>query len=180
MHNLLHICEDVKQFGTIGSYSAFKFENYLYTIKKSLKVCGKPLEQIVNRIIEKRNVQESFSTSSKNHLIIYYNKNKTKVNRIEFDGYMLSSKNPNNCCILLNGTIVTINDIYLKNNILYFTVKKHLSIKPFFTFPCDSTLIGIYELCDNEADLSYTIVIVNQISNVLKQIMLCLLMIIQV
>lgn len=35
VHNLIHICNDVKRFGTIDSYSAFKFENYLYTIKKS-------------------------------------------------------------------------------------------------------------------------------------------------
>lgn len=60
MHNLLHICEDVKRFGTIDSYSAFKFGNFLYTIKKLLKVSGQPLEQVVNRIIEKKALSKTF------------------------------------------------------------------------------------------------------------------------
>lgn len=85
VRNLLHICDDVKRFGTINSYSAFKFENYLYTIKKSLKISGKPLEQIANRIIEKRNVEKSFLNPSKDYPTIHYNKNKTKVKRVEFD-----------------------------------------------------------------------------------------------
>lgn len=82
VHNLLHICNDVKRFGTIDSYSAF-FENYLYTIKKSLKVSGKSLQQIAKaRIIEKRNIEKNFSNPSKDYPIIHCNKNKTKVNRV--------------------------------------------------------------------------------------------------
>lgn len=164
MHNLLHICEDVKRFGTIDSYSAFKFENYLYTIKKSLKVSRRPLEQIVNRIIEKRNVEKKFANASKDYPIIYYNKNKTKINKVELNGYFLSLKTPNNCCILSSNAIATVNNIYIKNNILYFTVTQHLSIKPFFTSPCDSTVVGIYKLSNSEADLSYITVTADQIA----------------
>lgn len=164
VHNVLHICDDVKRFGTINSYSAFKFENYLYTIKKSLKISGKPLEQIANRIIEKRNVEKSFLNPSKDYPIIHYNKNKTKVKRVEFDGFILSRKNLDNCCILSNNTIATMNDIYLKNNILYFRVQQHVSIEPFFTSPCDSTLVGIYKLPLSEAVLSYATVTSDEIS----------------
>lgn len=56
------------------------------------------------------------------------------------------------------------NNIYLKNNILHFRVKQHLSIKPFFTSPCDSMLVGIYKLSDSEADLSHATVTADQIS----------------
>lgn len=126
------------------------------------KVSGKPLEQIANRMIEKRNTEKNFSNPSKDFPIIYYNKNKTKVNKVEFDGFILSSKNGNNCCVLSNSIIATVNDIYLKNNVLYFR-KQHLSIEPFFTSPCDSTLVGIYKLSDSEADL-YATVTADQIS----------------
>ncbi|XP_011688337.1 PREDICTED: uncharacterized protein LOC105450269 [Wasmannia auropunctata] len=162
VHNLLHICEDVKRFETIDSYSAFKYENYLYTIKKSLQVSGKPLEQIANRIIEKRNIEKNFRYSMKDYPIIYYDKNKTRVKRVEFDGFMLSSNNPDNCCSLINNIIATVNDIYFSNNILYFRVTQHLSVEPFFSSPCDSTLVGIYKI--SEAVLSYAIVTANEIS----------------
>lgn len=36
-HNLLHICLDVKKFGHLDAYSAFKFENYMSAVKKNLE-----------------------------------------------------------------------------------------------------------------------------------------------
>ena len=33
VHNLLHICDDVSNFGPLDSYSAFCFENYLGILK---------------------------------------------------------------------------------------------------------------------------------------------------
>ena len=52
VHNLIHIVNDVKKFGPLDSFSAFKFENYLYKLKNQLRVSKSPLEQIHNRILE--------------------------------------------------------------------------------------------------------------------------------
>lgn len=87
----------------------------------------------------------------------------TEIKKLEFDGYMLSSKNPNNCCILSSGIIATINNIDFKNNILYFTVKQYFSVKPLFTSPRNSILLGIYEISCNKTDVSNAIVTTDQI-----------------
>lgn len=34
VHNLLHITEDVRKYGTLDKFSAFKFEKYMYSIKR--------------------------------------------------------------------------------------------------------------------------------------------------
>ncbi|XP_067207161.1 uncharacterized protein [Linepithema humile] len=43
IHNMLHICADVKKFGPLDMFSAFRFENYMSTIKRHLRKNEKPL-----------------------------------------------------------------------------------------------------------------------------------------
>lgn len=69
-HNLLHLCEDVKKYGHLDSFSAFRFENYMTVIKTKLRKKGKPLQQVAIRYAEMEAV-DHFSSStpvSKNHL----------------------------------------------------------------------------------------------------------------
>lgn len=52
VHVLLHIQEDVRRYGEIGSYSAFRFENHQREVKKHVKNHTKILQQINNRLEE--------------------------------------------------------------------------------------------------------------------------------
>lgn len=56
VHNLLHIVNDVKKFGSMDSFSAFPFENYLQSIKKLIRKSEKPAQQIANRLNEKDSI----------------------------------------------------------------------------------------------------------------------------
>ncbi|KAJ8963598.1 hypothetical protein NQ314_005497 [Rhamnusium bicolor] len=49
IHNLLHICNDSKNFGILSNFHAFPFENYMQDIKKMLRKNEKPLQQIICR-----------------------------------------------------------------------------------------------------------------------------------
>jgi hypothetical protein len=53
VHALLHVADDVKRFGTLYSYSAYRFENRYGLVKKYLRKNGKPLQQLVKRLHEK-------------------------------------------------------------------------------------------------------------------------------
>lgn len=57
IHNLLHLCDDVKKFGILQEYSAYRFENYMQKIKGYIRRKDKVLQQIVNRIY-KENILE--------------------------------------------------------------------------------------------------------------------------
>lgn len=54
VHNLHHITTDVKNYGSLDSFSSFPFENYLGTLKKLLRKPNCILSQIVNRIHEQK------------------------------------------------------------------------------------------------------------------------------
>lgn len=56
VHNLLHICDDVKRFDPLYMFDAFPFENYMQVLKKFVRKGDKPIEQIVRRIYEQDNI----------------------------------------------------------------------------------------------------------------------------
>ena len=59
-HNLIHLPDDVLRFGSLPNFAAYPFENYLQVLKKMLRKCDRPLQQIVRRVTELENVKTSF------------------------------------------------------------------------------------------------------------------------
>ncbi|XP_052899213.1 uncharacterized protein LOC128305682 [Anopheles moucheti] len=53
VHNLLHINEEVEQFGPLNTISSYPFENELQRLKRLLRSGRKSLEQVINRISER-------------------------------------------------------------------------------------------------------------------------------
>lgn len=43
VHNLLHLCDEVRKFSSVDNFSAFPFENFMIQIKKVLRKFEKPL-----------------------------------------------------------------------------------------------------------------------------------------
>jgi hypothetical protein len=55
IHNLCHLSEECRRLGALENFSCFIFENHLGKLKNLVKKSARPLEQLVNRIMEKRN-----------------------------------------------------------------------------------------------------------------------------
>lgn len=64
VHNLLHLCADVRKFGSLDSFSAFRFENYMMTIKRMIRKREKPLQQIARRYSEQEKAEMEKSETS--------------------------------------------------------------------------------------------------------------------
>lgn len=58
VHNLFHICADAKKYGALDNFSAFRFENYLGSLKEIIRTGRKPLEQIARRYSEMENFKK--------------------------------------------------------------------------------------------------------------------------
>lgn len=54
VHGLIHVANDVRAHGSLHSYSAFPFENYMRKLKSYVRKPEKPLQQVYNRIVEER------------------------------------------------------------------------------------------------------------------------------
>jgi CRISPR/Cas system-associated protein Csx1 len=68
IHNLIHLCDDVRIHGTLNLFSVFKYENFLQEIKKLIRKTDKPLQQLHRRFMEKKAIRctaVSFEKDSK-------------------------------------------------------------------------------------------------------------------
>lgn len=52
VHSLMHIVDDVKNYGNLDDYSAFVFESFMYVIKRCLYKHNDSLAELSNRIEE--------------------------------------------------------------------------------------------------------------------------------
>lgn len=155
IHNLLHLCDDVKYYGSINGFSAFPFENYMQYFKKFIRKGDKPLEQIVKRINEHDsilingvNVNQTFPKLSMEHddgpLLLNMKVDK-QYKKISFENFILTSSEPNNCCVF-QEIIIVIKNIITDNGKIILIGQKFLSVEDFYKIPCNSSDLGIYSV----------------------------------
>ncbi|XP_058056194.1 uncharacterized protein LOC131207591 [Anopheles bellator] len=53
IHLLTHVVDEVDRFGPLPTISTYSFENCLGQLKRKIKSCRRPLEQIANRVQER-------------------------------------------------------------------------------------------------------------------------------
>lgn len=147
VHNLVHVADDVKNNGSLGEYSAFKYENYMYKIKQKLKHSRYPLEQISNRIMEELyGSDDTCNCPDVPNFPVCHYKDKT-IFKVEYSSFKISLKSNDNICLLKNGQIIVIQSFNKIDNNLLCSAKYYLTSQPFFNSPCNSQLLGIHLVC---------------------------------
>lgn len=154
IHALTHLADDVRKFGTLDTFSAFRYENCLRKIKQFLRKVERPLQQIHNRLTE---LEYCLSFEKKHRKIgvhgthnvgpILPGINSPQYSTFSRADFILSIHNPNNCCGLNDGTIVSIENIATNtaNNALCIIGRKFIALSDLYTEPCNSSLLGIYK-----------------------------------
>lgn len=162
VHGLIHLVKDVKKFGPLDNFSAFKYENYLQTLKKLLKKYDKPLQQIVRRYFEheKNKVAEKLMTKETNHFTVDLKSIHTsgplihgccnpqyKIIRKENMTLRIDVQ-ADSCCALTDGTIVLIENIAHNKdlNVDVIIGRKFLYKEDFYNIPCSSSLLQIFSV----------------------------------
>lgn len=158
IHNLLHLCCDVRRFGPLDNFSAFRFENYMTSIKKRLRKSEKPLQQLLKRYQEIENVETlSLKHNYNNHKLYaceYLHNNgplpddfnvQAQYLKISNEEFNINCKghNDNKCCILKNGLCILVINIIEKNTDIFLIGKKLKCVKDVYKAPCKSSNFSI-------------------------------------
>lgn len=153
VHNLLHICDDVARFGTLDQFSAFRFENYLQSLKKLLRKPEKPLQQIIRRKYELNNIplhnnqSHCFPMLKKQHHLGPVINNISIVmqyKEVILSKFILKITKPDNCCYTVNKKIIIIKNIVSTTDGILLIAQEFLSLEDFYIKPCKSSSLGIY------------------------------------
>lgn len=155
VHNLLHLVGDVRNFGCLDDFSAFRFENHIRKIKQLVRKGDKPLQQIHRRLGEifackdysaEKNIEPS--QLKKNHFdgplvpSLHY-QNQFQI-LCKNSLYLNVRDSRNNCVLLKDGSIVEcLNFIETKNNSKHIVGKPFKIISNFYSAPFDSDKLNI-------------------------------------
>lgn len=158
IHNLFHLTEDVKNFGILDNFSAFKFENFMQVLKKLIRKSEKPLQQLFRRY-EAQHITTEIKKTNKLYPIksIYHSNgpllflsSNPQYKSAECTFFKLDANSKaNDCCGRLQDNI-----ILLLRNIAYSTESKELVIignefeckENYYNTPCDSSVLNIYKV----------------------------------
>lgn len=159
VHNLIHISDDVKNFGVLDSFSAFKFENFMQYLKKLVRKSHKPLQQLNNRYAELKNILHASNIKEKQCIrtptvrnlhtngILIDSCVDPQYKEVIFKDYVLRCNDQaNSCCGLRQGNIVFIENICFNTDINEFVIigKEYEERTDFFKIPCSSSMLDIY------------------------------------
>lgn len=153
VHNLLHLADDVKAFGSIENFSAFPFENNMMFIKKLVRKGDKPLQQIINRISERTIIDfdsnsSNFSdTCKKEHSqgpVIDRSLDVKQYEQIYLNDFFLSLKEVDNCCMLKDKSVVVIKNVIVHDKNTKIIGQRFLVIENFYMSPCESSKLNIF------------------------------------
>jgi len=154
IHNLLHLVADVRKFGILENFSAFRFENYMSTIKKLLRKGDKPLQQLSRRFGEIENVNEKFEKARGSELCLekehfdgpmHQNDNiKGQYKILRNSLYMIRCTDKrNNCCVLKNGEYIEVENIIQRKDEIFVIGKRLLIVQDLYDVPLKSSLLQI-------------------------------------
>ncbi|RZF37146.1 hypothetical protein LSTR_LSTR015336 [Laodelphax striatellus] len=166
VHGLIHLTDDVKKFGALDNFSAFKYENYLQTLKKLIRKADKPLQQICRRhtelekncIKQRKDSDYTGPTGSGLHYDgpLTENSMSPQYKKLIFQNVSLDTNNKGDgCCILKDNTVVLVKNIAHAVNSQELVVIGYdfKTITNSFEKPCKSSILNIYKVCHLSTNL---------------------------
>ena len=132
VHNLIHIHEDVRRYGTLDSISAFKYETLLGTLKRRIRGGSLPLQQVCGRITELADCPAKAT------------ENKPDKNKIVLINGTLNLKHEKESAVQLNDKTYCI--VLNKQTNGMVNIKRFKTIKSAYSYPINSEFLDIYHV----------------------------------
>ena len=163
VHGLVHLAEDVKNWGPLETFSAYPFENYLHSLKKLVRKPNHVLQQVVQRLLEKAQIP-AMPRERSNQLVRLltkpHNQGPLPVEDIylpctqykevhlrhgHFKTYAVCTNLPDNC-VKINGKVALVRNIFECHRGVYIMYEIFSSCEPFFHYPMNSSLLDIHKV----------------------------------
>ena len=165
VHYLIHLVDDVENFGPLPSWSGYWAENYLQMLKSLVKTKRLMLEQAVKRLheIDKHSISEKKASNvnsvSKEHSEgpLCQGALGKQYKKLKCFNFEIHTKEPNDIVFLENSQVLCVKNI-VKNdqNQIFLIGKMYLAYDDYFVSPVKSGAIDTFLLKDEylSAELS--------------------------
>lgn len=152
VHCLVHLADDVKLFGPLDNFSAFPFECFLGKLKKLVRQPKFPLQQVIRRLSER---SEKDAAEKQHHVSLKKKhtygpltenvRNCTQYKELHYSEFCISIAQGNNC-VRIGRHVALVRNIITDNasENIYLVYEQFTDASDFFTYPLDSSDLGIY------------------------------------
>lgn len=135
VHNIIHLTDGARMYGNLESFSCFKGENFMQSLKKKIKKPSQILEQIENRVYENWSLlngsQKTGVTTSKSYS----------------EGTLEMKTNFKDSCCLVDNVPFSIKKFVNVNGIKHIIGNRFTDPNDFFTRPVPSVdVLGIFQV----------------------------------
>ncbi|KAG9272098.1 hypothetical protein AMEX_G13048 [Astyanax mexicanus] len=149
VHNLVHLPEDARTYGTLDNFSAFKYENFMQKLKKLVRKPEFLLSQIVKRLSERpscRQKRERLQLIRK-HMsgplpTSLANAQAEQFKEIKTDTFTLKLDMANSL-VCIEGSVARVKNIIVSDNETYVAYSEFANQESFFDYPLASNTFGI-------------------------------------
>lgn len=154
VHCLIHLADECRNHGTLESFSAFKFENFMGVMKRHLRSTYKPLHQLIKRDAETKGQLVPKKDRDESNKILLKNKCKRQndfegeqFNTIVLYGVTLTNNNTNSCFKTKCGKIIILDMIIrTPQNDIFLLGYRFLEQEDYYNFPIASSELGIVKV----------------------------------
>lgn len=153
VHNLLHLVDCVRNFGSLDNFSSFEFENYMQFLLKKIHKYDKPLEQVIRRVTEENKILESLPNFNEcnsqwfiehNEGPLLNNCHPPQFRKFKTKDFSLNvARVADRFVELHDSTIVDIRNFACRNNTYVLIGYRYKRFQDFFTKPCPSSVLDI-------------------------------------
>ncbi|KAJ8680003.1 hypothetical protein QAD02_015790 [Eretmocerus hayati] len=158
-HNLMHLADDVENMDCpVMDYSAFPFENALKKIKDLAESGNKPLAQACNKIQDYVQCEKPVKKPEFESLSEKKSRGQYSYKNVKFRDCNISLSGNNNVVALNNGELMRIKSITSSSkncgpDQIVIKGTRVSIVGSAFTYPCDSSLLDIHRVRENELDM---------------------------
>lgn len=153
IHSLCHLSQECKDHGALDNFSAFIFENFLKSLKSSLKSCYKPLHQVAYRDLERtRKVIVKLSGGRKIlSLSQMYINAEEHINGSHFRCLFIGNVkfkigHKDSCFRTSEGNVYVLINIVKRDNSVVLIGNKFQQVEDYYTYPLPSSTLGILKV----------------------------------
>ncbi|XP_055699445.1 uncharacterized protein LOC129799519 [Phlebotomus papatasi] len=151
VHALLHLPEIVEVYGSLDTFSAYRFENFLQHIKRKITKKHQILPQLYNRMEEEFAIMPlktcgNPSYSDQFRLTTPYFGANFAYRTCIFSTYEITANERDGCCEIDNNFAISIVGFCDYDGVKGVIGRRYQDHNPFFLSPVNSTTVGIYKV----------------------------------
>lgn len=159
IHNVIHLPDDVLQFGNLDNFSAFPQENYMQLLKKIVQSGSLPLQQLSHRLAERALMKTRSTSVDQQNQVVTCSYQHTQGPRLNMEGkeflqaktskWTLKAKSlADGYCIVEKGKFLKIENIVNVNGVVKIVGKVFLSKIEFYSKENVSSTLNVWKLKD--------------------------------